>query len=334
MVNIFQQVLCPIAFHFYTEKSRLTNITCSTTVKMSTAGNMLTPIPYLQVGQSIVDWGKEFTAACAQLEDVKSLKILPQYAGRDVGTKEYAYIACEDPEKKKTLAAALIELANFVEGKQTRLAKSSKFFNVTLEDTTVEAQTKFFFELVNSGNEATIPSDVIILKFLQAIPGGNKFFDKSKDEVVPGLDKRAMITLFQKWTIRESHDAVQSKFIKEETFVTEENTKLAQLEQDLADIRLKLVQFTGNGDASSSDSESVMFNDSKKRDHKSKRGSQSRKSCSECGKSGHERETCYKRICKRCGGKGHDAEKCPSYAGPKAMKKMNMTRTSTYIHYS
>ena len=108
-------------------------------------------IPYLKKGQTIGDWGKEFTAACASLDDKQSLKLLPQYASRDVGTKEFAYVACENPDADKTLAAALSELDEFVEGKQTRLAKSVKFFDVVLEDVSTSGQTKYFLSWSTQG---------------------------------------------------------------------------------------------------------------------------------------------------------------------------------------
>ena len=63
-------------------------------------------MPYLKLGQPIDDWGKEFIGACAsaQINDENALKILPQFAARDIGTKEYAYVACEnnnDPKDNK-----------------------------------------------------------------------------------------------------------------------------------------------------------------------------------------------------------------------------------------
>ena len=281
-------------------------------------------IPYLQKNQPIGDWGKEFIGACASanISDENALKVLPQFAARDIGTKEYAYVACEndnDP-KDNTVVKALAQLAEFVEGKQTRLKKASRFFDVVLEDLSVEGQTKYFFDLVNTGLDTTalIPSDVIMLRFLQSVPDGVKMFDKSKDKVKAGLNKKQLIDLFQEWTIKESAEPTRAIKLEREDAFLAENSRLYELEQDIAELRSLLDQSNVSDQVSEAGSDDVMFN-SKRSDQGIQRQNHVNRpqkvTCSICKKSGHGPETCYKRICKRCDGRGHDVEKCPSFPG-------------------
>ena len=223
-------------------------------------------IPYLQKNQPIGDWGKEFIGACASanISDENALKVLPQFAARDIGTKEYAYVACEndnDP-KDNTVVKALAQLAEFVEGKQTRLKKASRFFDVVLEDLSVEGQTKYFFDLVNTGLDTTalIPSDVIMLRFLQSVPDGVKMFDKSKDKVKAGLNKKQLIDLFQEWTIKESAEPTRAIKLEREDAFLAENSRLYELEQDIAELRSLLDQSNVSDQVSEAGSDDVMFN--------------------------------------------------------------------------
>ena len=132
-------------------------------------------IPCLQVGELVKDWRKIFTASTVLLSESQRISILPVYVCRSSGEQSWAYEAT----KCGTLAESLDFLEKFIDGPKSNLTKASEFFQVKLKDTeklTRSDLSVFWFDVHEKGNAIAATSDLIIYKFLQQVPFGNKVF--------------------------------------------------------------------------------------------------------------------------------------------------------------
>ena len=127
-------------------------------------------IPHLAVGQTIQEWQSGFIASTITLTQAQRLEVLPSYVIRYPGETELAKIAA----KKDTVAAALKELAKFIDGRTDEIADFKEFIDCRLGCSNIAALKAFLFDLHKKGVEAGVPTDTICKKFFTEIPGGSK----------------------------------------------------------------------------------------------------------------------------------------------------------------
>ena len=276
-------------------------------------------VPKIKAGQKVREWAKDFLSSTALLEEKQQLAILPLYVDRSAGEKELACIA----GKQTTIKDALKELGDLIDGKPNRLEASQEFFNMNIPvSPSVQEQISYYFNLQKAGEEADIPSDVIILKFLSTIPRGNKIFKEVEKEMKPDMDESEILDLFKKLQpqlkLKEGSLGSKENVPNEEVYYDEEQEPdegsrvpgwVDELKEELQDLKSRVDYIAEESGSSKEQDESYYSTNRKAKPNSSSyRG----KICRVCKKKGHEENKCWYRECKNCGGKGHSERECPS----------------------
>ena len=150
-------------------------------------------IPKLESGQKVSEWRKTYVAATALLTEKQKVDLLPVYVNRTAGEREIAFICTE----KGTIEEALDELENLVDGAPSRVVLTKKFFDIDVEGKQLDWKS-LFFNLKLEGKKAHIPNDIIFIRFLGLVPGGDKFYEDNSDVVKDGLSEEDMLKMYRK----------------------------------------------------------------------------------------------------------------------------------------
>ena len=100
-------------------------------------------------------------------------------ACRSLADQQWAYKAAE----KTTIKEALEQLELNLDGSKSKLNAAVEFFKLAPLDknmTERSAISSFWFNVLDSGTAAEVAKDLIVYKFLQYAPHGNKIFEKMK----------------------------------------------------------------------------------------------------------------------------------------------------------
>ena len=200
---------------------------------------------------------------------------MPLYINRSSGDKQWAYRAAEQP----TIALALKQLETQLDGEKSRLTQSIEFFCISPSDsdmTNRSAISSFWFKVQDAGKDLGVTNDLIVYKFLQHVPNGNKVYEKLKETINPSMTEQDMTAVFDKAQNEASNFHVRDP--------EESNCKVEESDED------DQVYFGGNR----SQTKQGMF-------------------CKICRKSNHTAKNCYHRRCFNCQGNGHDTAKCPPF---------------------
>ena len=279
-------------------------------------------IPHLPKGTLVKDWKKGFLAATALLTKEQKLSILPLYVSRSAGDQAWAYEAA----KQETIEEALKELEARIDGKESILVTSQKFFELSLPEvkkSNRSAISSFWFKVVEIGEAADIPRHLIMCKFLQNVAHGSKVFAKNKSKIVATITNEDMNTMFEEVQERLHEKSVSNQTIKvEEVFHSSDEIQnvtqmFSKLQEQINDIKVTIDRSSITEESESESSGSEECSDDENQDNpvlfykNSKQKNQM--FCSICKKTNHTKKFCNKRKCSNCHGIGHDAEKCPSY---------------------
>jgi len=276
-------------------------------------------IPYLKKGVLVKDWKKGYLAATALLGAEQKVAILPLYVNRSSGDQQWAYKAAE----KANIKEALDQLEVYLDGAKSTLNAAVEFFNLAPLDknmTERSAISSYWFNVLDSGAAAGVAKDLIIYKFLQYAPHGNKIFEKMKDTIKPNISDDNMTKVFDEILKKLSEKgSLETIKIKEEVFVTKEPDgnnipeMIASLQEQINSLRTDYQSAEAMSDTESDSEEfedegPVYFTQKKKFNKKYKN-----MYCSICKKNSHTAKYCNNRKCANCQGTGHDVDQCPSY---------------------
>ena len=280
--------------------------------KKNTSTPFSMEIPHLKPGQKVSDWRGLYIAATLLLEETQKIGYLPIAVDRTPADQKWAFAAAE----KDKLADALDELELRLDGKKNRFQAMSDFFNLQPScPVTSETLSELFFTVREAGIAANVTIDLIALKFIQHIPGGNKLFTDLEDKINTGMKESELTGLFDEARKRLlKRPNKQSEMVPVEVFHAKEPDP-EPMPEWAKELKLQVLALEASLHArSSTDSTSgseELQNSAFYAKSKSVKGiSKELKTCSICGKSNHSAKRCYKRICTKCSGKGHDADKC------------------------
>ena len=291
-------------------------------------------IPHLPKGTLVKDWKKGFLAATALLTKEQKLSILPLYVNRSAGDQAWAYEAA----KKETIEEALAELQARIDGTETIMVTSQKFFELSLPDadkSNRSAVSSFYFKVVESGEAAGVPKNLIVCKFLQNVAHGSKVFVKNKSKIVPEITNEDVNNIFEEVQEKLLEKPVASPKVKvEEVFHSSDVQSVSQmfskLQEQIDDIKISIdhSNIVAISDCESSDMEECSDEDENPvLFYKNSKG-KNQMYCTICNKTNHTKKFCNKRKCENCQGLGHDAEKCPSFKKKHTSKAYNSRKSA------
>ena len=151
------------------------SLDCSHTVYLQTADitssnpiNMITTIevPHLATGQKIAEYKKVFVASTATLKEEQQLACLPLYIHRTNGERKLAYTAAS----KSSLKGAFQYLEDLIDGSPCVFTESDTFFNMKLQNVSVDNIRSYYFELLEVASRAKMDTLTFLLRFLTNIP--------------------------------------------------------------------------------------------------------------------------------------------------------------------
>jgi len=282
-----------------------------------------TLIPQLKEDVTVKEWRRLFECAVAGLADDKArIAYIPFAVQRSSADTKWALEAI----KKTTLRQALDELEARIDGKKTRLVAASEFFNLkpASEISKDSELSAFFFDVLEKGAAATVPHDLVMLKFIQFVPQASKLFDGCEADIKPDMTEASMVAIFDKVRKKLSKNNVPESAashvqVKQEVFYSGEDRVpqwAADLRNQVEGIKEVLGMQETSSEAASSDDQAYYSNNKAKKSEVLKN-----KLCSICSKKNHSAENCYQRICAKCNGKGHDKDNCPSVYSKSYRKK-------------
>ena len=138
-------------------------------------------IPTLHVGQKVSEWRLLFEAALSLVpKEADRVKMLPLAVNRSGADRAWAVRAA----KKATLEEALDELESRLDGEPSRWTLTTDFYKLAPSQPLKPANLgDFFFAVLDTGVAAKVPYDLIAIKFLEHIPGGQKIYNDLKEKV-------------------------------------------------------------------------------------------------------------------------------------------------------
>ena len=268
-------------------------------------------VPHLAEGQKVKDWRRMYLAATALLTEDQKIALIPVYVSRNAGETDIAHICAQ----KKPLKAALDELELLIDGAPSRMIMLNRFWELKPASRDFNGLTSFFFTLQAGAKGARVPNDVMLLRYLNFVPNGEKFFAQNEDTITEDISDEDSLTVFKKIQtklVRNEHDAsgMAVKKEKDDSFIfnVEDGNEMPKwaenMQKELSEIKEKMTEDQA-GVADDKDS-GVFYG------YNGQQKSRTGPRCYNCNKIGHIASRCYSKKCKCCGGVGHDEEKCPS----------------------
>ena len=268
-------------------------------------------IPKLAPGQSVLDWGRIYSAATALLEEKQRIALLPIYVCRTAGETEIAHLAAT----KTTLEEAIKEIGLLIDGKRSRIHYTKEFFEVKPGDQSAQEITTTFFKLRALQEDAQIPPDVMFTRLLSFLNCGEKFYEENADMIIPQLTNDNMIALFKKLQSKLSSKKDTPKIKPEEEMYQYEEGECSnntsaegrgwynEVKEDIDELKDMMKDLKAKDEAE----EAYYY--SKPKDQRQRKA----KFCKICKKTNHTEDSCFKRQCFKCKGYGHNQKDCPSY---------------------
>lgn len=282
---------------------------------MSTV-SQLTPVPHLLSGQKIKTWKRAYLAATATLTDAQQLALLPAYVHRT----EAEIIIAEQCSKKETPAAAIIELELLIDGAPNIVSRVNEFWGLKPVSTSYSSLIGFYFVLKSEATMAGVSNDMVLIKYLHHIPGGEKIQATHQAKFKSTMTATEMETIFKIAQTKLMTNGVKtSDTIKEEKMESGESSMLFSLNEAPAwavemkeEIRSLREERENEAYAfnQSRENEAYAFNQSTTNSRGS-RGFRDKK-CFVCNAYGHLSFNCKKRKCAKCNRTGHHESRCYS----------------------
>ena len=154
--------------------------------------SIISPIPKLQPKQKVRDWRKLYLAATALVTEQQQINLLPAYGARDAGE----ILIAESCTEKETIAKALNQLESLIYGTPTVRNQFSSFWSCKPIKKSYNELVAFYFVLVNECKEAKIPYNMIIMRYLNFIPGAEKIFNEHKENIRSTMTAAQMAEVF------------------------------------------------------------------------------------------------------------------------------------------
>lgn len=267
--------------------------------------SQLTPIPHLLAGQKIKSWSRAYLAATATLTPAQKLALLPAYVHRT----EAECIIAERCSKEETPAAAIKELELLIDGAPNIVSRVNGFWGLKPATTAYPDLIGFYFVLRSEAIMAGVTKDMVLIKFLNHIPGGEKIQNINKDKFKPDMTDEEMETIFKvAQTKLMSNVAKKSDPIKEEKIEVGESSMLFSLNEAPAwamEMKEEIRSLREERE-----NEAYAFNQPAVKSRGS-RGFRDTK-CFACNAYGHLSYNCNKRKCAKCNRTGHHESRCYS----------------------
>ena len=290
---------------------------------------VVTSIPKLQNLQKVKDWRKLYIASTSLLTEAQKISFLPVYAARN----QAEVLIAETCATKATIVEALNDLESLIDGPSTTLGKFNDFWDCKpCKRASYQDLISFYFVLKSEGAIASIPNHMIMMRFLNFIPGAEKIFEANNATIVEGMTTAQMDTVFkviqqklvkvksQKNDIGEASGSQGQVIIKQEMLDHENHVFLADETEEEAPSWAKglcnevslLKSRMEKLDVGISESDEVLFvNGRTKRPSKDRgQGQKSKVQCWICKEVGHYSHACPERKCSKCGYKGHHEKFC------------------------
>ena len=279
-----------------------------------------TPIPHLAPGQPVKEWRRRYLAATATLNDDQKKQMIPAYVHRSDGEVLLAEAAITET----TLTGALSELEELIDGTPGRVTSVNEFWALKPASQSYTDLVSYFFLLKSEAELAKVTPDMLLIKFLNAVPEGSKVYDDNAAEIKPDMkeDKvkaifrivKDKLTVIKKKSTSTYESIPQIKKEREDfdVFVADEGIPrwAEELRDGLHNVQGMLGMYQGDEDQDSPDEErmqSVMYN---KPNSQGNGAYVNDSKCWICLESGHYANRCRRRKCVRCGNEGHHEKKC------------------------
>ena len=269
------------------------------------ATTAITPIPHIAVGQSVKDWRRRYIAATATLKDEEKKAMIPAYVHRTDGE----VLIADNCSKAATLTAALDELESLIDGEPCKMLRVNEFWSLQPASKSYSGIVSFYFLLQSEAALAGIGNDMLVFKFLNSVPGGEKIFESNKAKIKADMTAAHVTEIF---TVVKTKMSVKAKYaennvsVKQEpsdVFVAEEQEEMpswaADLRNEVCTIKSTLATIVPPLD----ESEIMLNNSANQLSDKSFK-------CWICDKKGHFSNKCPKRPCLKCGNTGHHERQC------------------------
>lgn len=279
----------------------------------------VTPIPHLAPGQLVKDWRRRYLAATATIEDEQRKQMIPAYVHRSEGEVLLAEAAIGED----TLIKALNELEDLIDGVVGKVARVNEFWALKPISKSYTDLVGYFFLLQNEAALAEISNDMLLMKYLHAVPDGDKIYESSKESIKADMSEDDVKAIFKivkhklETTNKVSHCSRDNvlvkteKIDKDDVFTAEEKTPLwaAQLQEGMLELREQVENMKGveyeDSSCSENDETNVLYNKSTMKKKKLDKWK-----CWVCHDKGHFSKQCPKRRCLRCGKEGHHEKRC------------------------
>ena len=291
-------------------------------------------IPYLRVNERVKDWRKLYTAATAGLSEEQQRAFLPLYVGKK-GRPEGEQVIAEIAAQKTSLKSALDELEALIDGPPSRMDLFNNVLEMKPTTSDFSGLTSFFFTLKREGERAGISYDLVMMRFLNFVRNGRKFFDEKRDKIMANMSEEELVELFKEVQtklkpVSEKTNTKMDFSLKEEpkeedyVFDVDDDVKEEEIPSWAKALQQGLEDLSGRMDANQPEA-FYYSNYSNNRATGSRTNTTSTKTqCYSCLGFNHIAKNC-RTICKNCNKVGHGESKCPK-------TKMNQNQKSK--HYN
>ena len=122
------------------------------------------------------DWRRRYLAATATLTDAQKKAMIPAYVHRNDGE----VLIAEAASAKDSLVNALNELEILIDGDPGVITKINDFWALKAASRSYNDIVSYFFLLKNEAEFAGVSKDMMLIKFFNTMPGGEKIYESQK----------------------------------------------------------------------------------------------------------------------------------------------------------